>query len=184
MIQNASRDSNVGNVCLFLAATCTSQCKWRSLRTNAGMSALIYTFRVSSLTFDCNGVFAIKTHVEMLEPNCLSRSVEKGERKKQHYHIACAVEDEEKVLPREGILLPLWIFHLHVVWLRSIRVIGWHIWIHKTLVILHTSKTNVIISYLWQSLKHMKLIKQSLLWYCVVPKISISMLLAYIYYWQ
>ena len=29
-----SSDPNGGNVCLFLAATCTSQCKLRSLRAN------------------------------------------------------------------------------------------------------------------------------------------------------
>ena len=34
MIQNESRDPNGGNVCLFSAATCTSQCKLRSLRAN------------------------------------------------------------------------------------------------------------------------------------------------------
>ena len=34
MIQNESRDPNGGNVCLFSAATCTSQCKFRSLLAN------------------------------------------------------------------------------------------------------------------------------------------------------
>ena len=35
MIQNEFRDPNGGNVCLFSAATCTSQCKLRSLRAKA-----------------------------------------------------------------------------------------------------------------------------------------------------
>ena len=61
MIQNESRDPNGSNVCLFSAAMCTSQCKLRSLHADASLFALIYTFRVSSLTLDCNGVFAIKT---------------------------------------------------------------------------------------------------------------------------
>ena len=62
MIQNEFRDSNGGNMRTFSAVTCTSQCKLRSLRANASLSALIYTFRVSSLTLDCNGVFAIKSY--------------------------------------------------------------------------------------------------------------------------
>ena len=49
-------------MCLFLAATCTSQCKLRSLRANARLSALIYTFRVSSLNVDCNDVFGTKAY--------------------------------------------------------------------------------------------------------------------------
>ena len=47
MIQNESRGPNGGNMCLFSAATCTSQCKFRSLRTNAHLSALLDTFRES-----------------------------------------------------------------------------------------------------------------------------------------
>ena len=38
MIQNESGDPNDGNVYLFSAATCTSQCKLRSLRANNCMS--------------------------------------------------------------------------------------------------------------------------------------------------
>ena len=62
MIQNESRDLNGGNVRLFSAATCTSQCNLRSLCANAHQSILIYTFRVSSLTPNCNGVFEIKAY--------------------------------------------------------------------------------------------------------------------------
>ena len=42
MIQNESRDANGSNVRLFKAATCTSQCKLRSLRAHARLSALLY----------------------------------------------------------------------------------------------------------------------------------------------
>ena len=39
MIQNGSRDpGNGGNVCLFSAVTCMSQCKLRSLHANARLS--------------------------------------------------------------------------------------------------------------------------------------------------
>ena len=62
MIQSESRDPNSGNVRLFSAATCTSQFKWRSLRgAHPQLSALIYTFRESSLTLDFNGVFRYKS---------------------------------------------------------------------------------------------------------------------------
>ena len=47
MIQNEYTDSNGSNVGLFSAATCTSQCKLRSLLTNAGLSALLYTLLAS-----------------------------------------------------------------------------------------------------------------------------------------
>ena len=47
MMQNESRVPNGGNVCLFSAATCTAQCRLRSLRANARLSALFYTFRES-----------------------------------------------------------------------------------------------------------------------------------------
>ena len=63
MIQNESRYSNGGNVRLFTAATCTSQCKLRSLRTHARLSSLLYSFREYSLALDCNGVFAIKAFI-------------------------------------------------------------------------------------------------------------------------
>ena len=62
MIQNESRVPHGGNVCLFSAALCTSQCKLRSLCANARLSALICTFRVSSLTLGCKGVFVIKAY--------------------------------------------------------------------------------------------------------------------------
>ena len=67
VIQNEFNDPNGSNVCLFLAATYTSQCKFRSMRAN--LSALIYTTaiglrqRVASLALDCNGVFAIKAYI-------------------------------------------------------------------------------------------------------------------------
>ena len=51
MIQDESGDPNGGNVRLFSAATCTSQCKLGSLHTNARLSALIYRFRESLTSF-------------------------------------------------------------------------------------------------------------------------------------
>ena len=45
IIQNESRDSNIGNMYLFSAVTCTSHCKLRSLCANARLSTLLYTFR-------------------------------------------------------------------------------------------------------------------------------------------
>ena len=49
MIQNEYRDSNGGNVPLFTAATCTSQCKVCSLRTHARLPGLLYAFREYAL---------------------------------------------------------------------------------------------------------------------------------------
>ena len=46
-------------MCLFSAATCTHNAKLLSLRANPLLSI---RQRVASLTFDCNGVFAIKAY--------------------------------------------------------------------------------------------------------------------------
>ena len=61
VVQNESRYPTAGNVCLFSAATCTSQCKLRSLRAN--MLCFIRQ-RVASLTRDCNGVFPTKVYCQ------------------------------------------------------------------------------------------------------------------------
>ena len=75
MIQNESRDPNSGNMCLFSAVTCTSQCQLRSITRECPSvryvicivtsrrrckQAHITAVWVSSLTLDCNGVFATK----------------------------------------------------------------------------------------------------------------------------
>ena len=78
MIQNESKVPSGGNVNLFSAATCTSQCKLRSLRANArllyrNVSCIVtdtsplktnthYRLWLASLTIDGNGIFAIKAY--------------------------------------------------------------------------------------------------------------------------
>ena len=61
-----SRYQNGGNVCLFSAATCTSQCQLRSIRANARLSALITTCRESLVSLSIAVAFSRKRPIHAL----------------------------------------------------------------------------------------------------------------------
>ena len=65
VIQNESRNPNGGNVYYVTMQSTFLTCKFRNVERNLHCDVVqITTVRVSSLTLDCNGVFAIKAYTK------------------------------------------------------------------------------------------------------------------------